>query len=241
MKTKSILFGVLLSISFGSISFSAAETSHEKNDRTLTIQGQGRVSAIPDIATLSVEVSQDGAELDPILNQVRNEMTKVLGVVKGQGIDEKDVRTDTFQVHPKFEQDKRNNPKRVGYTVANRISIKVRDLKKTGKVLTAVLNAGATSVNGPDFEIDNPEATERLALAAATKDARAKAQAVADAAGVQLGQIITINPQTVSWPSPRRPMMMRAMAMPSAIESEEPLAAGEQILTGYVTITYDIH
>src|SRR5258708_19469207 len=99
MKTKSILFGVLLSISFGSISFSAAETSHEKNDRTLTIQGQGRESAIPDIATLSVEVSQDGAELDPILNQVRKEMTKALGALKVQWINQNTALPTTLHIN----------------------------------------------------------------------------------------------------------------------------------------------
>jgi uncharacterized protein YggE len=218
----------------------AADAVREKTERTLTVQGQGKVSAVPDIATLSVEVSQDGADLDPILTQVRKQMNTILEVVKSHGIEEKDIRTDMFQVHPKFEQDKRGNPRRIGYVVTNRVSIKVRDLKKTGKVLTAVLGAGATSVNGPDFEIDNPEAVERQALAAATRDARTKAQAVAEAAGVQLGEIMTINPQSVNWPSPRRPMMMRAMAMAASMEAEEPMRAGEQTLTGYVTLTYAI-
>ena len=239
MKTKSLFIGVISALIF-SLPVLAADSSHEKKDRTLTIQGQGKVSAIPDIATFSVEVSQDGTDLDPVLSQVRKEMNKVIETIKAQGIEDKDIRTEIFQVHPKFEQDKRNNPKRVGYTVANRLSIKVRDLKKTGKVLTAVLNAGATTVNGPDFEIDNPDAVERQALAAATKDARSKAQAVADAAGVQLGEIVTINPQAVNWPGPRRTMMVRAMAMPATMEAEEPIAAGEQTLMGYVTVTYDI-
>jgi uncharacterized protein YggE len=236
---KRILIAGILSL-LAWTALSAADTNHEKKERTLTVQGQGKVSAIPDIATISVEVSQDGSELDPALTQVRKQMNKILEVVKSQGIEDKDVRTDFFQVHPKFEQDKRGNPRRVGYGVANRISVKVRDLKKTGKVLTTVLNAAATSVNGPDFEIDNPQAVEREALAAATKDARASAQAVAEAAGVQLGEIVSINPQNVNWPIPRRPVMMRAMAMAAPAEAEEPIAAGEQTLTGYVTITFAI-
>jgi uncharacterized protein YggE len=220
---------------------SAADAKLEKAERTLTVQGQGKVSAVPDIATLSVEVSRDGADLDPVLTQVRKEMNKVLEAVKAQDIADKDVQTDLFQTHPKYDQDKHGNPRPVGYTVTHRISVKVRDLKKTGKVLTAVLNAGATSVNGPDFEIDHPEAVERQALAVATHDAMTKAQTVAEAAGVQLGDILTINPQSVNWPSLRRPIMMRAMAMPAAMEAEEPMAAGEQTLSGYVTITYAIH
>jgi uncharacterized protein YggE len=218
----------------------AAENDHDKNDRTLTVQGQGKVSAVPDIAILSIEVSHEGAVLDSILSQVRKETAQVLDVVKSQGISEKDTQTQSFEVRPKYERDKRGNPQRAGFMVVNRVSVKIRDLKKVGKVLASVLNAGATTVDGPNFELDNPQAAERDALAAATKDAQAKAKAVAEAAGVQLGSILTINPQNVSWPGPPRPLMMRAMAAPAVAEAEEPLAAGEQTLTGYVTVTYTI-
>jgi len=219
----------------------AASDSDKKTERTLTVQGQGKVSAVPDVATLNVEVNQDGPELDPVLGQVRKQMSKVLEAIKGQGIEDKDVRTEMFQVQPKFERDKRGNSQRAGYSVSNRVSVKVRDLKKTGKTLTAVLNAGATNVDGPHFEVDNPEAAERLALAAATKDAKAKAQAVAEAAGVQLGDILTLNPQNVNWPGPIRPMMMRAMAAAVPMAAAEPVSVGEQTLTGYVSVTYAIH
>lgn len=240
MKKLALFFGVALCLEAFGLSNSAADSPAANNQRTLTVQGEGKVSAVPDIATLSIEVSHDGTDLDPALTEVRQQMNKVLAVVKGQGIEDKDVRTDFFQVRPKFEYDKRGNPHPVGYTVTNRVSVKVRELKSTGKVLTAVLNAGATNVNGPDFEIDNPAVLERQALAAATRDAKAKAQAVAEAAGVQLGEILTINPQTVNWPIRPRPFMMRAMAMPAALQTEEPIAAGEQTLTGDVTATYRI-
>src|SRR5687768_11195203 len=121
----------------------------KENPRTLTIQGHGKVSAVPDVAVLSIEVSQEGPELDPVLAQVRKDMNRVLEAVKKQEIAEKDIRTELFQVHPKMEADKRGNARKVGYTVTNRVTVKVRDLKKTGKVLSAVLGSGATSVNGP--------------------------------------------------------------------------------------------
>jgi uncharacterized protein YggE len=233
------LFILLLSI-LATHPVVAADPERGKNERTITVQGEGKVTAIPDIATISVEISRDGADLDPVLSLVRQEMGHELDVLKGQAIAEKDVQTELFQVHPKYEQDRKGNPQRVGFTVANRASVKIRDLKKAGKVLAAVLKAGATTVDGPNFELDNPQIAEREALASATQDAQAKARAVAEAAGVQLGDILTINPQNVSWPAPPRPLMMRAMAMPAAAQTEEPLSAGEQSLTGYVTVTYAI-
>src|SRR5258706_971956 len=200
MLKRSRAIGIFLGVVSLASPLLAAEAGHEKRERTLTVQGQGKTSAVPDIATLSVEVSQEGSDLDPVLVQVRKEMNRVLDVVKAQGIAEKDVQTEFFQVRPKYEQDKRANPHRAGFVVSNRIAVKVRDLKKAGKALSAVLNAGATSVDGPNFELDNPQAAEREALAAAAKDAKAKAQAVAEAAGVQLGEIVTINPESVNWP-----------------------------------------
>ncbi|MFA6004124.1 MAG: SIMPL domain-containing protein [Elusimicrobiota bacterium] len=231
----------LIALALAGAPLGAAEPDVQKRERSLTVQGQGKVLAVPDIATLSVEVSRDSADLDPALAQVRKEMTRVQEVIRAQGIEEKDIRTDQFQVHPKYDQDKRGNPHRAGYIVTNRVAVKVRDLKKTGKVLAVVLAAGATSVNGPDFEIDRPEALERLALAAAVIDAKAKAQAVAEAAGVELREIISINPQNIGWPGPRAPRaMMMAMAGADSMAAQEPIAAGEQAITGNVTVVYAI-
>jgi len=218
-----------------------AKAASEKEERTLTVHGQGKVSAIPDIATLSVEVQQDGAELDPAMTQVRKDMNRILDVLKKQEIAEKDIRTDLFQVTPKYEYDKRSNPKRVGFIVKNRVTVKVRDLKKTGKVLSAVLGAGATTVQGPNFEVDNPQEAEKLALAAAVRDAKAKAMTVADAAGVKLGEIILLNPQQIAWPMPRPSMMARSMMVAEAAAPEEPISSGEQTVTGFVTVQFAIH
>ncbi len=233
MKTQLVMLAwVVLGVS----AFGFADS--DKKERTLTVQGQGKVFTVPDVARISVEVSRDGVELDPVLVQVRKDMARVLEAIQGQGLPEKDIQTELFQVHPKVERDKNGNQRRVGFVVTNRASVKVRDIKKTGKVLSVALSAGATSVNGPDFELDNPSAAEREALAAATKDAKAKAQTVAEAAGVQLGEILSINPQQVSWPSPRR-FAARAMMMDSAM-AEEPIAAGEQTLVAYTSITFVI-
>src|SRR6266700_3183017 len=212
MWKRSVVLGFFLFIGNLSMPLWAVESGHEKKERTLTVQGQGKMSAVPDIATLSVEVSREGADLDPLLAQVRKEMGRVLEVLKGQGIPDKEVQTEFFQVHPKYEQDKRANPHRAGFFVSNRVSVKVRDIRKVGKVLSEVLSVGATNVEGPNFELDNPQIVERGALAAATKDAKAKAQAVAEAAGVQLGEILAINPENIGWPIRPRPLMMRTMA-----------------------------
>jgi len=218
----------------------AASDGAKENTRTITVQGQGRVQAVPDMATLSVEVSQEAEDLDPVMTRVRRDMGKVIEAVKAQGIEDKDVQTELFNVRPKWEYDKHANPRRVGYVVTNRVTVKVRDLEKVGKVLTVVTNAGATSVNGPDFNVDNPQTYERKALAQAFEDARSKATALADAAGVHLGQIVSMTPGVINGPVPPRPFMMRAMAMPADAQAQEPVAVGEQTMSATVTVVYSL-
>jgi uncharacterized protein len=237
---KRSIFGLAAVILTSLVISAGAKEKADPDARTLTIQGQGKASAVPDVAVLSIEVSADGVELDPPMIDVRRKINKILDVAKAQAIAEKDIRTDLFQVRPKYEQDKRGNPNKVGYIVTNRISVKVRDLKKTGKILSSVIAAGATTVNGPSFEIDNPAVVEKEALAAATGDAKAKAQTVAEAAGVQLGGILSINPQAVNWPGPPRPLYRAMAAAPMMDSAQEPIASGEQTLSAYVTITFAI-
>jgi len=232
---------VIFCIAFLSAPIWANDVVHDKKERTLTVQGEGKVQAVPDIATLSVEVSQEGNELDPVTAEVRRQMGKVLESVKAQAVEEKDIQTQLYNVRPKWEYDKRSNPRRAGYTVTNRITVKVRDLKKVGKVLSAVIKSGATTVNGPDFEVDNRQAFERKALAAAYEDAHGKAAALAEAAGVKLGEILSMNPGQIGWPMPPRPYRMRAMAMDAAAPAEEPISAGEQTLSATVTVVYEFH
>ena len=204
----------------------------------MTVQGQGKIQAVPDIAVLSIEVTLTGEALDAVSTQVRERMQKALAALKAQGVEDKDIQTQAYQVQPQFAYDKSGNATRKGYTVTNRVAAKVRELKKVGKVLTAVVDSGVTAVNGPDFDFDNPQALERQALAKAVEDAKAKAGILAQAANATLGEVLTITQNgSGNLPGPR-PLMMRAMAMPAAVNAEEPISAGEQSFTSNVTLIF---
>jgi uncharacterized protein YggE len=239
MKRLSFIFGLFLGLIALTLPlFSDEGFGPSLKNRILTVEGDGKVQSVPDIATISVEVTQDGDDLDPVMTQVRHDMNKIMDVIKAQGVAEKDIQTELFNVRPKMENDKRFNPRRVGYVVTNRIAVKIRDLKKVGKVLSAVTAGGATSVNGPDFDVDNPQDDQKKVLSLAYEDAHAKAVALTEAAGVHLGPILSMTPGAVNVPVRPRPFMMRAMAMPAAVEAQEPIAAGEQTLTATVTVVY---
>ncbi|MFA5975106.1 MAG: SIMPL domain-containing protein [Elusimicrobiota bacterium] len=208
-----------------------------ENLRTISVQGQGRLTAVPDIANLTVEVRKEGASLDDISAQVRQGMSHVLDVLKGQGLADKDLQTAAYQVQPRYEHDRQGNTRPNGYIVLNRLTAKVRDLKKVGKVLTAAVQSGATGVTGPDFDFDNPQLLERKALALAMEDARAKADVLVQAAGARLGAVRTVNQSgPIAWPG-RHFMASRAMEVAGAAE---PIAAGEQGFTSTIQVTFDL-
>lgn len=208
--------------------------------RTITVRGQGDVQAVPDIATLGVEVTLEGADLDAVSGEVRARMKKALDVLNSQGIAEKDIQTEAYRVQPRFEYDKAGNARRKGYGVTNRIAIKVRDLKKVGKILSAVLGTGVTSVDGPNFEFDHPQALQRQALVNAVNDAKAKAALLAQTAGAGLGALQTLNEGGIAMPPVPRPMMAMARLAAASAPAEEPIAAGEQKFSASITATFEL-
>lgn len=214
------------------------DDSVSKNRRMVSVQGQGKVHAIPDIARVTAEVRQEGASIDNVSADVRRQMTKVMEALKGQGIEEKDLQTQLYQVQPKYENDKRGNQRPVGFIVTNQVAATVRRIPNLGKILTAVVNAGATGVQGPDFDFDDPHALELKALAAAMENAKAKAATLARSGGAGLGEVWKIDQLNMGgWPGRPRPMMAKGMMAMSAMESE-PIAAGEQDFTATVQVSY---
>lgn len=212
----------------------AASSDRKDTHRMISVQGQGRLPAVPDVAYLTVEVRQEGASLDALSAQVRQGMTRVLDVLKAQGIADKDLRTVAYRVEPRYERDQRGNTRPNGYVVLNRAAVKIHDLKNVGKVLTAAVQSGATSVAGPDFDFDNPQQLERKALALAMEDARAKAGTLAEAAGARLGSVETVSQmEGIAWPRHQAKARMLTMAAEA-----EPIVSGEQTFTSTIQATF---
>jgi uncharacterized protein YggE len=215
----------------------AGAESPDRLERMVSVQGHAKVSAPPDIARLRVQVSEEGPGLDPVNAQARQKMEQILKALKSQGIAEKDIQTESFQVGPKTEW-KNGRSDRVGFIVSNQVGVVVRDLKKTGAVLNAVLDAGANNISGPDFVIEHPQPLERKALEMAVEDAKAKAVVLAQAAGASLGSVISLQEGATFQPGPR-PMMMRSEAKLAA-SAEVPIATGEDTVQATVSASFSL-
>ena len=157
------------------------------------VSGTGRVFVAPDTAIASLGVDITAPTLAEATKQASDQMTAVVNAIKAQGVDAKDIQTSSYSVYPITSQPKEGEtPKITGYHVSNIVTVKVRNIANVGKVLDAAIAAGANSVNNVMFTVDNPAKAQDEARTLAVKDAMAKAQTLATAAGVKVGSIIVI-------------------------------------------------
>ncbi len=167
--------------------------------RTITVVGQGEVKARPDIATINVGVEVLAPTVEAATADAEKQMKAVLAAVKALGIADKDIQTSNYSIN--FE---RQQPGAEGaaaaaaspagyYRVSNMVQVTIRDLDQVGAVLEAAVQAGANNVWGVSYSLDKTQLLESAAREAAVKDARSRAEALAQLHGASLGEAIAIS------------------------------------------------
>lgn len=249
MKTKSTLMITVLVIAMllaGCAGAALAQTETPASQaegskavtRTMTVNGSGKVYLTPDMVYVTIGVHSEGENAVATVAENNDATQGVIDTLKGMKIDEKDIQTTNFSITPQKEYDQAGKPTgRILYLVDNSVYVTVRDLKKIGEVLDATVKSGANSINGIQFDVADKTQALSEARKAAVKDAHAKGQELAEAAGVTLGAVQTISEYTSSGPMP----MYDRAAAPMALEaSSVPVQAGQMLLTIEVNIVYEI-
>ena len=220
-KLRKALFSLfaLLAAASPALSQAALAEEHEAPKRTITITGKGSVKAAPDKVSVSAGVESQAPTAKEALAKNTEAMTKVVQTLKDAGIDPKDIQTTTFNVGPRYEDRNDGKPARiVGYTVTNSVFVTTHDLDKLGTILDQLVSAGANSIGGIAFDIDKPEEKQNEARKAAMADAIAKAKLYVEAAGAELGPVMTIAEQGGYVPRSMGAPMMETAAKPVPIE-----------------------
>lgn len=202
--------------------------------RELRVVGDGRLAVRPDVAVVNAGVETAGPEVAKVTAEASARMRRILHALAQVGVAEKDVQTTRhdLQVNRSWK-DGQPGPI-TGYTAVDEVRVKVRDLSKLGAVLERVVSAGSNTLHGISFEQDDPAPSRRAALALAVTEARAKAAAIAKAAGVQLGELRAVE-EGGGAPGPRPMMAQGRLAAAGA-----PVAPGEVEVTAQVTATFAI-
>lgn len=202
------------------------------------VSGTGEVTVTPDTAILTLGVEAKEATVVAAQSEATSAMNAVMDVLKSNGVADKDIQTQWYSISPVTKwDDKTNEQTTTGYSVTNTVTAKIRDISKTGAIIDAVAGAGGnlTRISGISFTVDDPTAYYSQAREKAMQDAAAKAQQLANLAGVTLGKVFYISESGGYIPQP-----IRFGAISGVDSASTPISPGEQDITLTVQVAYNI-
>lgn len=217
----------------------------ENPTSTISVSGVGTVDVAPDMAVISVGVLREAKTARAALDANNEAMTTVLSAMENQGIEEKDLQTSNFSIQPRYVYPKANTggvqkpPKIVGYVVSNNLTIRIRDLEKTGEILDLVVTLGVNTGGNIQFRNQNTEEIMEQARINAVKNAVSKATILVETAGADLGRIITIS-ENFQQPRPMPIAQARNFSVAEAAADSVPIASGENSYRVTVNISWEI-
>ncbi|HEY60342.1 MAG TPA: SIMPL domain-containing protein [Anaerolineae bacterium] len=206
--------------------------------RQIGVTGSGQVVVTPDMATINIGVRSQAVSLAEAIRQNNAQAQAIKEVLVVEGVDEKDIQTSNFNVYPQSDYDTDGNIVRTYFEVDNSLYVTVRDLHNLGDLLDTVAMSGANTIYGINFDLQDKTDALKQARELAVEYARVQAEEVAAAAGVELGEVISIRVQ-----SSDAPVWVEGMGGggydPKAYSSV-PVSAGRMTITTNVDIVFAI-
>jgi hypothetical protein len=201
-------------------------------DRTISVAGTGTVTLVPDIADLHVGVVVQRPKVKDARAAAATAMQGVVKALRAAGVAERDIRTTTLSLQPIYEYPTNAAPRITGYELRNGVVATVRDLERLADAVDGALAGGGTTLDGISFRVDDPTGAEAQARTQAMKAARAKADALAGAAGVSIIGVASISEQSspTPWPVP--------YAGAARDEAATPILPGTSEISVSVSVVY---
>ncbi|WP_343521551.1 SIMPL domain-containing protein [Sphingomonas sp.] len=159
----------------------------------LDVVAEGEATRVPDIATIRAGVVTQAPTAAAALSGNARQMTRVLAALKAAGVAERDVQTATISLNPQYRYAENQPPVITGYQASNSVSIKFRDIARSGNILDALVKEGANQIDGPNLSIDQMEAAQDEARTDAVKRARARAELYARALGMRVERLVSLS------------------------------------------------
>ncbi len=162
--------------------------------RTIAVTGIGTVHLPPDIVYITLGVQTRGTDIGEVVRENNRLAEAVMAAVKGAGVAEEDIQTTYFNVSTQPQYDEFGNPTgEMTYWVDNTLMVALRQVDGLGNLLQKALNAGANSVQGVTYSVEDPEAAFGGARTDALEDAHRQAEQLATGAGATLGPVLSVS------------------------------------------------
>ena len=201
----------------------------------ISVTGEANISVAPDQAQIDAGVTSDARTAREASEANNAAMAKVLLALKGAGIEGKDYQTSRLSLQPQFATPSKasERPGIVSFRASNRVTVRIRDVTKVANVIDVLVGAGANDIGGINFTVTQASKHLDEAREKAIADARRKAEIYAKAAGVTLGE-----PLSISEEGAPVPMYRGKVAAPMAAGA--PVAQGEETLSVTVSVSWAI-
>ena len=228
-----VVLGIFFLVSINQKMNTAATTN------TVSFAGEGKVLAKPDVAVIDFSIVTEAKTSQAAQTDNSAKSKAVTDFLKKQNIDDKDVKTTSYNIYPQYTYPQYTKPVISGYQVSQMMEVKVRDLNKAGDILAGVVSAGANQVSNLQFTIDDPEKLKAEARDMAIADAKTKASDLKSKLGISLGRIVNFVEGTSGYPTPMYDKAMSGYGVGGG-GAGPVVPTGQNEITVNVTITYQI-
>ena len=247
IKSKKHCFFALLSILIIVVILSVSVDVYNKikvdSENRITVSGTGKVYIKPDLALTSFSVITEAKTIAEALSQNTEQMNQIISFIKGQGVEDKDLKTTDFNIYPRYEWEEKTeippypSGKRVlvGYEVRQSLQVKIRELTKIGEIIQGATDSGANQVGSLQFTVDDQDELKNQAREKAIEQAKEKAKELASQLGIKLVRITNFNESGIV---PRTYLLEESEAIMGAGAPE--IEIGETKIEVTVTLTYEI-
>jgi len=229
-----IVLGLFLLVSTNHVLNTAATAN------TVSFTGEGKVVAKPDIAIVNLSIVTEGATSKIAQDANSQKSNALTDFLKQNGIEDKDIRTSSYNITPTYTYPQFNVPRISGYSVNQTVEVKIRNLDNVNKILDGVVSAGVNQVNGLQFTIDDMEKLKNEAREKAVNDAKNKAEQLENQIGVDLGKIVNFQENIGGFPTPIYYSMDKIEIGGRGGGGGPSVPAGENEIIVNISITYQI-
>jgi len=226
-------------VSLGAIAApaAAAEIQIQSAGPVVELNVTESVKAQPDIATVNAGVTVVARTAVEAMRQNAQAMSAVVARIKSLGVAADDIQTTSINLHAQYDYDQAQRKQIFrGYQASNQVSVVLRKIEETGRVLDALVAAGATDINGPSFSIEDETSAKSQARKAAMATAQGQAMEYAEAAGYSGVRLLEVSETVYSRP----PQPMATMARDVAEQAATPVEPGMVSSSVMVTVKYEM-
>jgi len=219
---------------------------------TISVQGLGEVYAVPDVGQFSFFVTEKGANAEEAQTRSAEKVNNILAVLEELEVAEKDIKTENYNLYPIYRYETKNCPRDMycpaeqvldGFEVSQSISVKVRDLDKTGNILAKIGEKEVSNISNLNFVVDDIEQFKNEAREKAVENAKNKSESLEKALGVKFEKMVGFYEDDFSLYGNYRDeyTAKQQNSMVFAEDASGPsLPTGENVVRSQVSITYKV-